>query len=214
MVGGVDRRSEAILIVEDDVTTVRCAQQLLRERFTVASAGCVHAAIEALAKLPRPAAVVIDGRLPDGKGATVVRRVHPLYPDIPMLVMTGYSDDHELANLAQSIDAEYALKPGGSIVAFARRVVIKMHLQAEKLVRRTDAVAAPGGLSLCESEVLALAVAEVPVIEMPGVLGVKHSTVKTHGQHIREKCGGHPLLTVAWSIRTGTPLGTVAASGL
>lgn len=214
MVGGVERKEQTILVVEDDVVTVKYAKQLLKERFTVVSAGTVRAAFDALARLLRPAAVVIDGRLPDAKGAVVVNRVHALYPDIPMLVMTGHPEDHDLANLAQSIDAEYAVKPGGSVFSFARRVVIKMHLPIDKLARRTDAVAASFGLSLCESEVLALAVAEVPVVDMPAALGVKLSTVKTHGQHIREKCDGHALHTVAWSIRSGTPLDTVDSTGL
>lgn len=205
MVGGLERKAETFLIVEDDVTTVRCATQLLKERFTVVAAGCVHAAIEALAKLPRPAAVVIDGRLPDGRGATVVSRVHEMYPDIPMLVMTGYSDDHDLANLAQSISAEYAVKPGGSVLAFARRVVIREHLRDEILKRRADAVAASAGLSLCQTEVLALAVAGVSREKMAAVLGVSFETVKSHALQIGKRCG-KPLGEVAWAIQAGERL--------
>lgn len=204
MLRGVDRKKETFFVVEDDGVSVRCAAQLLKERFTVVSAGSVREALAMLNDLARPAAVVIDGRLPDGKGAKVVARVHALYPEMQMLVQTGYPDDHELANLAQSIGAEYAVKPGGCIVSFARRVVIRQVLRDDVLARRTASVSVGRGLSLCQTEVLALAVTELAVPGIADRLGVSVSTVKAHGESIATKCGGRPLGAVAWGIRSGS----------
>lgn len=208
-----DRKEETFLIVEDDVMTVRCAEQLLRERFKVVSAGTVRDACAAIARMPRPAAVVIDGRLPDGRGIEVARCVHARYPDIAMLVMTGHVDEHEFLNFGQSIGAESALKPGASIPCFARRVVIREHLESEALARRTDDVAAKGKLSLCQSEVLALAVARMNREKIAATLGVSIDTVKSHALAIGRSCH-RSLGELAWRILSGesedeTPQGAV-----
>lgn len=202
MAGGAERRKETFLIVEDDATTVRYARQLLKERFTVVSAGTVREACAAIAQMPRPAAVVIDGRLPDGRGLDVARRVHARYPDIAMLLMTGHPDEQDFLNFGQSIGAESAVKPGGSIPSFARRVVIRKHVKDDTLIRRTDAVAAAGELSLCRAEVLAVAVTGAGPQKIAAVIGVSLNTVKSHalaiGRAYRKALGD-----VAWGIQTG-----------
>lgn len=197
-----DHRGDEILVVEDDLTTIRYAGHLLKERFTVVSATTVRQACEELDRRPRPAAVVIDGRLPDGQGITVARRAHGRYPDLAMLFMTGHPDDHELANFAQSIGAEYAVKPGGSITSFARRVVIRQHIKDETLVRRTDAVAASRELTLCQTEVLALAVAGASREKIASVTQLSINTVKTHALAIGRICR-KTLGDLAWGIQTG-----------
>jgi PAS domain S-box-containing protein len=90
----LDRKARRILVVEDDEIVAELAAQLLEEMGYEALV--VHSAQEALAALDRgglPDMVFSDILMPGGlSGLELARRVRRRYPEMPVLLTSGYSD--------------------------------------------------------------------------------------------------------------------------
>lgn len=75
----------------------------------IGEAGTVAAGIEKAHRL-RPDVVLIELRLPDGKGIDVLRRIHDVSPDIRLLVLTHSPDDRSIISALRSGAAGFLLK--------------------------------------------------------------------------------------------------------
>ncbi|HQP35539.1 MAG TPA: response regulator [Polyangiaceae bacterium] len=89
-------RSASILVVDDDTMILRMTRAVLEDlgyKVTVAASG--KEAIEVLEKLSSPDfdLVVLDMRMPDMDGVQVLDKTHPRWPDLRVLLVTGYSGD-------------------------------------------------------------------------------------------------------------------------
>ena len=81
--------AERHLLVVDDERLVRwsLAERFRADGFEVMEAGSVEAAIEQLGKSPD--AVILDFRLPDGDGVSLLKRIRQNDPDLPVIMLDG-----------------------------------------------------------------------------------------------------------------------------
>jgi DNA-binding NtrC family response regulator len=82
----------ANVIVADDETLLRWAlvQRLVRDGHTVTEAVDGAAALHALATVLPPTVIVLDLKLPDMTGLTVLEEIRRSRPDVAVVMMTAY----------------------------------------------------------------------------------------------------------------------------
>jgi two-component system response regulator RegA len=110
-----------LLLVEDDeALRVRLAAALKRRGFEVTAVGTVA---DALTHADAPELALVDLRLPDGDGLSIVRHLHEVDPRTNIVVLTGYG------SIATALDAVkrgatwFLTKPADAddvLAAFAR----------------------------------------------------------------------------------------------
>ncbi len=92
-----------ILLVEDeDMVRAVAERALARQGYTVLAAENGEAAIELLAGVDRPTIIITDVMMPVMDGPTLARQVRRMYPNIPILFMSGYAEEQ----LRRSIDLD------------------------------------------------------------------------------------------------------------
>ncbi|ODP38303.1 response regulator [Sphingomonas turrisvirgatae] len=95
--------SGTVLLVEDEAMVRAVAERALaRQGYTVLSAENGEAALELLAKADKPDLLISDVVMPSMDGPTMVKHVRKLYPDLPILFMSGYAEEQ----LRKSIDID------------------------------------------------------------------------------------------------------------
>ncbi len=101
--------SAAVLVVEDNVTTRKMMRQALQsEGYLVLEAEDGATALR-LAGDHRPGLVLMDCKLPDMDGFEVVRRLHEIAPELPVVAVTGWAQDEARMHSAGFV--EVLLKP-------------------------------------------------------------------------------------------------------
>jgi len=82
--------TKATLLIVDDEELIRWSlrERLVSEGHTVVEAGTATGALEQIAGADL---VLLDYRLPDGDGLTLLRRIKEMAPDTPVILMTAYS---------------------------------------------------------------------------------------------------------------------------
>ena len=98
--------SGTVLLVEDeDMVRAVAERALARQGYKVLSAEHGEAALELLARVPKPDLLISDVVMPTMDGPTMVRHARERYPDLPILFMSGYAEEQlrksiDLANVA------------------------------------------------------------------------------------------------------------------
>lgn len=89
----MDADQPRVLLVDDDVATTRMLAKMLREDgYLVETAADGAAAIARLARGDRPDVVVVDYRLPHADGLAVAAFARARFPNIPLIVVTGWAE--------------------------------------------------------------------------------------------------------------------------
>ena len=85
-------RDKSLLLVEDDeILLARLAVALQALGFTVRSANSIENGLEMVRAFP-PAFAVVDLRLTDGSGLSIVSAMRSARPDSHSIIMTGYGN--------------------------------------------------------------------------------------------------------------------------
>jgi two-component system, NarL family, response regulator DevR len=156
---------------------------------------------EAVRRIPatRPHVAVLDGRLPDGTGIEVCRRIRSVDPSINALILTSYDDDEALFAAIMAGASGYVLKDvrGADLVNAIRHVaagksLIDPQMTATLLDRvRSGPSTAPELASLTEQELRLLThIAEGLTNRQIGEqMFLAEKTVKNYVSNILSKLG-------------------------
>ncbi|MBB6409171.1 response regulator [Mesorhizobium sangaii] len=107
-----------ILLIEDEPEMASVLKTALERQDIIVD----HAATlaEAMARLGYHDAVVLDRRLPDGDGLTLIPRLRALHLDVPVIALTALSVlDDRVAGLDAGAD-DYMVKPFATVELVAR----------------------------------------------------------------------------------------------
>jgi DNA-binding NtrC family response regulator len=102
---------ERRVLIVDDERLVRwsLAERLRAEQFEVMEADSAQSATEQLRKSPD--AVLLDFRLPDGDGLTVLNRIRQSDPDLPVIMLTARTDAETIVAAMKAGASDYVTKP-------------------------------------------------------------------------------------------------------
>jgi len=111
MQNGVSKRSQSILVIDDDDTLLRIMRKIFQKQgFIVTTA---QSGLEALSKLEAEsyAVALIDVKLPDMNGLDLLNRLRTIDSNMTKIILTGYpSEEDRVRALDQGADY-YLAKP-------------------------------------------------------------------------------------------------------
>lgn len=106
-----DIEDKSLLVMDDDEPLRnRLARALTTRGFEVTTAGGVKEALAIVREKP-PAFAVLDMRLEDGTGLTVVEEMHNIRPDARVIMLTGYGNIATAVAAVKAGAADYLAKP-------------------------------------------------------------------------------------------------------
>lgn len=116
----------SILIVEDDPHIIYILNFLLvREGFAVVAAADGNLAVSTIDSIDVPALVLLDVMLPYRDGFEIVRhiRAKPAWADVPVIMLTGKSQERDIVKALEAGANDYIRKPfqPAELVARLRR---------------------------------------------------------------------------------------------
>lgn len=131
-----------LLLVEDDPAQAALVRALLRETpalaMEVAHAGTLAAALELLARGGLDV-VLLDLGLPDSQGLATFATVHERFPAVPVLILTGRSDEDLGMVAVQGGAQDYLLKREVGGPALARS--LRYAMERSRLLRALERAA-------------------------------------------------------------------------
>ncbi|MDX9995558.1 MAG: nitrogen regulation protein NR(I) [Rhodocyclaceae bacterium] len=164
----------AVWIIDDDRSIRWVLEKALgRESITCASFGSADEALARLGAGETPGVLVSDIRMPGASGLDLLRQVKQSHPDLPVIIMTAYSDLDSAVAAFQGGAFEYLPKPFDvdQAVALVRRA----------LEQRTHHIGASSSEPLAP-EILGQAPAMQEVFRAIGRLAQSHATVLINGE--------------------------------
>jgi DNA-binding NtrC family response regulator len=198
--------SASILVIDDD-PSVRETLVEFFETFlwTAVGAGTAAEARQALGTHP-PDVVLLDLRLPDTDGIRFLDALREEWPDIAVVVLTGYADIPTTVRSMQRGAIDLLEKPVDLdvLAATVRRAIALSRLRREVEVMRARTVAVPDALRVAvapaiEPALLAAAASARPVLLL-GEAGsgrgdlarwVHHCSDRSAGAFVDLDCGAH-----------------------
>jgi len=101
---------EKILIIDDELMPRYSIQQILKGRYTVFTATGGREGLDLMAQNPMDV-VVLDLRMPDMDGITVLREIKKRYPDTQVILLTAYASLDSARSALRLGAFDYLTKP-------------------------------------------------------------------------------------------------------
>ena len=189
-----------VLIVDDQQMFREGIRRRLEQEPDICVVGEAASAKEALAQVQQtsPTIVVLDIRLPDISGIEVARRLRDQWPELKILMLSGYDLDQYISAAVRVGIQGYMLKdaPQDSLVQAIREIVaggaVLPPRVASKVMRYSAAYVQtdlPGELTIREIEVLELMHQGLRNQEIAEHLSLSARTVEAHVSNIISKLG-------------------------
>jgi DNA-binding NarL/FixJ family response regulator len=194
-----------VLLVDDQRMFREGIRNRLREESDIEVVGEAANAEEALALMSKtnPTTVVLDIRMPGVSGIELARMLRQGWPQLKLLVLTGYDFDQYVRAMARIGVDGYLLKDGAqdSVVAALREIAAGGAVLpppiASKVLRGYAAVHTTSGgglrseLTVRELEVLELMCQGLTNQEIADRLSISPRTAEAHTSSIISKLGAH-----------------------
>jgi len=208
-----------IILAEDHKVVREGTRRLLESQSDFEVVGEASDGVEAvdLAKKLKPEIVIMDVSMPRLNGIEATKQIKALYPNMAILVLTGYDDDEYVFALLEAGAAGYLLKEssGEELIDAIRQVMTGEPVLHPKIMKkvlnrlRTPVEeSAPQTssevLSDREMEVLKLAATGMSNMEIANSLTLSVRTVQTHLRSIFNKLGvGSRSEAIVYGLKKG-----------
>lgn len=192
MTDAQNRQPIRVLVVDDHPMILEGTQALLRRSPNIEVVGAATSGKEAVQMVEelQPEVLLLDVRLPDMNGVEVARTVRTTFPDVAVLVLTGYDDTGMLRSMLQLGVPGYLRKTatGDELIAAVEAVAAGQKvLEAELL--QIGLASVEQSFTEREISVLRLAATGMRNAEIADQLEVSVKTVEFHMRHVLAKLG-------------------------
>lgn len=179
------------MVVDDDKVLLKNAAVLLGVNYSVSLYSGGTEALKALSEKTLPDLILLDVKMPDIDGYTVIQRIKeiPRCQNIPIIFVTGMSDEEDELKGFQLGAADYVKKPFSQKILLARiSSILKKSEPAAFSAEPTIAA-----FSDTERKVAELIIKGYNGKEICDILFYSYSYIKKLLASMREKCGCETL---------------------
>lgn len=99
-----------VIVIDDELMPRYSIQQVLKDRYTVSTATGGVEGLEVMAKDPADV-VVVDIKMPDMDGITVLKEMKKRYPDTEVILLTAYASLESAKSAVRLGALDYLMKP-------------------------------------------------------------------------------------------------------
>ncbi|MFY2786942.1 response regulator [Rhodococcus sp. MALMAid1271] len=191
------------IVIADDQTSVREALAVMLDLIpdicvvaTASDGAAAVAEVQAAMDGGGVDVVLMDLRMPGTDGIEATRILKSMFPDLPVVVLTTFSDERSILDALGAGARGYLTKDAGRVeigaalrAAAAGQAVLNPHVQA-RLLEAVDPpriTPIPAGLTPREVDVLRAIAAGLSNREIAQQMFVSEATVKTHINHLFAK---------------------------
>ena len=99
-----------ILVVDDERIVLESCRRVLGERYDVSLAKSADEAMELMSREPL-SLILLDIKMPGKDGMRLMRQVKEKWPEIPVIIMSGYVTNETMQEVAKTDAATFLAKP-------------------------------------------------------------------------------------------------------
>jgi len=99
-----------ILVVDDESIVLESCKRVLEGCFEVIPARSADAALEVIRREP-VGVILLDIKMPGKDGMSLLREVKEKWPNIPVIVMSGYATNETVEQVSRTEAATFIAKP-------------------------------------------------------------------------------------------------------
>jgi DNA-binding NtrC family response regulator len=99
-----------ILVVDDEGIVLESCRRVLVDRFEVITASSADTALDVLRREPVEM-ILLDIKMPGKDGMSLLKEVKEKWPNIPVIVMSGYATTETVEQVSRTEAATFIAKP-------------------------------------------------------------------------------------------------------